>query len=143
MSRGLTKKQQIFIKEYNRTGNGTKSALKAYDTDNLTARSIASENLTKPHIAEKILSIAQRIPDDLLLQVHLDGLSATTGEKEKEKPDIGMRHKYLETGYKLKHLYDDDKSTNITVNIDTRSQSAILLGEEFEKKLKESLNAKE
>ncbi len=51
MARTLTKKQRDFVKEYIKTGNGVKSALVAYDTkDNLTARVISSENLTKPNI---------------------------------------------------------------------------------------------
>lgn len=50
-----TKKQQIFIDEYVATGNGTKAALKAYDTeDNMTAASIANENLNKPYIEDEI-----------------------------------------------------------------------------------------
>lgn len=56
-----TKKQQIFIEEYVATGNGTKAALKAYDTtDNLTAASIANENLNKPYIED---IVAQRLQD--------------------------------------------------------------------------------
>lgn len=50
-----TKKQQVFIEEYVATGNGTKAALKAYDTeDNMTAASIANENLNKPYIEAEI-----------------------------------------------------------------------------------------
>jgi phage terminase small subunit len=47
----LTKKEKEFADEYLATGNGTRSALKAYDTESLrVAASIASENLTKPDI---------------------------------------------------------------------------------------------
>lgn len=53
MSNRLTKKQHAFVKEYLETGNGTKSALKAYNTnDYSTAGMIASENLKKPKIIE-------------------------------------------------------------------------------------------
>lgn len=56
-----TKKQQIFIDEYVATGNGTKAALKAYDTeDNMTAASIANENLNKPYIED---IVAKRLQD--------------------------------------------------------------------------------
>lgn len=50
-----TKKQRDFIEEYTKTGNWTQAALKAYNTDdNLTAANIASENLSKPYIAQEI-----------------------------------------------------------------------------------------
>jgi len=50
-----TKKQQIFIEEYLATGNWTKAALKAYDTqNNLVAANIANENLNKPYIEAEI-----------------------------------------------------------------------------------------
>lgn len=51
----LTKKQKAFADEYITTGNGTKSALKAYETnDYSTAGNIASDNLKNPKI-EKYL----------------------------------------------------------------------------------------
>ena len=52
----LTIKQQKFIKEYIASdGNGTQSALKAYNTtDNNVAHNIASENLQKPTVREAI-----------------------------------------------------------------------------------------
>ena len=51
MNRELTKKEKEFADEYLATGNGTRSALKAYDTESeRVAASIASENLTKPDI---------------------------------------------------------------------------------------------
>lgn len=56
--RKLTKKQKDFVEVYAVTGNGQESALKAYeiesgDPENV-ARSIASENLTKPNVIEAI-----------------------------------------------------------------------------------------
>lgn len=50
----LTPKQDKFLKRYLETGNGTRAALEAYDTDDYkTAGAIASENLKKPSIMEK------------------------------------------------------------------------------------------
>lgn len=47
----LTPKQKKFADEYMKTGNGTQSALKTYNTtDYDTASSIAKENLRKPQI---------------------------------------------------------------------------------------------
>ena len=55
MARVATKKQRKFAKEYVESGNGTQAALKAYDTESKdTAKSIASENLTKPNVRELI-----------------------------------------------------------------------------------------
>ena len=55
MARRLTRKQQAFVDAYVETGIGVKAAFKAYDTESdNTARSIASENLTKPNIREAI-----------------------------------------------------------------------------------------
>lgn len=50
----LTPKQDKFLRRYLETGNGTRAALEAYDTDDYnTAHAIASENLRKPSIMEK------------------------------------------------------------------------------------------
>jgi len=54
-----TLKQRRFVTEYLKTGNGTQSALKAYDTeDPNTAHAIASENLRKPTIRTLIEEFA-------------------------------------------------------------------------------------
>lgn len=51
----LTKKQRGFVEDYVLTGNGQKAALNNYDIEakdpESVARSIASENLTKPNVA--------------------------------------------------------------------------------------------
>jgi phage terminase small subunit len=57
----LTRKQKEFADEYIRTGNGTQSALKAYDTtDRKTAGVIAVENLTKPSVADYLQENRER-----------------------------------------------------------------------------------
>lgn len=62
----LTKKQEIFVKEYLDTGNGTQAALEAYDTDNpRVAAAIASENLTKPNIIEYLQSKAEVVASNM------------------------------------------------------------------------------
>lgn len=120
MSEKLTKKQKGFIKEYVKTGNGTESAKNNYDIqkDN-TAAAIAYENLRKPHIQNAIKSIADRIPDELLEKVHLEGLNATRTIKvdniDTLEADHAVRHKYLDTAYKIKKLYEEDGQRNINV----------------------------
>lgn len=102
----LTKKQKGFVKDYVRTGHGTKSALNNYDTtDERVAQAIASENLSKPIIQKAIMSIADRIPDELLEKVHMEGLNAMNKDGE----DYAVRHKYLDTAYKLKGSFAAEK----------------------------------
>lgn len=115
----LTFKEKGFVKDYVKTGNATKAVLNNYDTkDENIAASIGSQNLRKLKIQKVIKSIADKIPDDRLLEVHLEGLEAgkhiyknnnESGEIEDMgvEPDYAVRHKYLESGYKLKGLYVD------------------------------------
>lgn len=111
----LTKKQKGFVKDYVRTGNGTQAALNNYDIESdrpeRVASVISAENLTKPSIQNAIKSIAERIPEDLLEKVHLEGLSATNDGM----PDYGIRHKYLDSAYKLKGSYAPDKSVSLNI----------------------------
>lgn len=114
MSRGLTKKEKGFVKDYVRTGNGTQSVLKNYDTtDYSTAGMIASENLNKPKIQEAIQSLADRIPEDTLHDVLMQGL----GAENNEKPDYAIRHKYLDTALKIKGAYEPDENKKINILI--------------------------
>ena len=50
----LTRKQSAFVANYVETGNATEAAFAAYDTSRDVARSIGSENLTKPDIRRAI-----------------------------------------------------------------------------------------
>jgi hypothetical protein len=153
-SNRLTKKQQIFIDEYLKTENGTQSALKAYDVNNKkTAQAIASENLSKPLvievIQEKKQSIAERLSDDLLFETHVAGLKATdkvyrANKKGKyevvyETPDHAVRHKYLDTAYKLKGLMVD-KNLNMNVNVESTLEE---LGNLALQRREERLNKKD
>lgn len=57
---GLTDKQERFCQEYLIDLNGTQAAIRAgYSKD--TAKEIASENLTKPNIQERVKSLQQQI----------------------------------------------------------------------------------
>lgn len=157
----LTKKERGFVKEYALTENGTQAALKNYDVKKKhTAAVIASENLTKPYIKEAIEIIqktaADRIPDDLLEKVHLEGLEAqrvisaniTYGEADEktndfiEVPDHAVRHKFLDSAYKLKGSYAPEKSQALNVNVEARLEDKSgleALRVEYEEKLKTKL----
>lgn len=148
----LTKKQRGFVKDYIKTGNGTKAALNNYDIESdspeTVASAISTENLSKPLIQN---AIQEALPDELLAQVHLDGLAATKrsgtggmkigigtdgkvndfGHTEIDEPDFAVRHKYLDSAYKLKGLYAPEKSLIVTVDIEANDEI---------KKLAEQLN---
>lgn len=73
-------------------------------------------------------SLAERIPDDLLDKVHLEGLQATQARFTPEGelihlPDYATRHKYLDTGHKLKGDYAPDKSVTLTLNADSTDRT--------------------
>lgn len=107
----LTKKEAGFVKDFVETGNGTKSALKNYDTESENvAAVIASENLRKPKI---INAIADAIPDDLLTKKHLELLNKTDSEGN---IDVQAVKAGLDMGYKVKGSYAPDKSVNLNLN---------------------------
>ena len=116
MAQKLRKKQKEFVKNYLANGeNGTQAVIESgYNVKNKrVATVIGSENLTKPDIIEAIeakkRTIAESIPDELLTEVHLQGLQAIKTDGESVSIDFPTRHKYLETGYKLKGSFAPDK----------------------------------
>jgi len=141
----LTKKQKGFVKDYVETGNGTQSALKNYNVkDETVASSIATENLRKPLIQNAIKSIAEQIPDELLLQVHLEGLKASRTIKSTDsgdivEPDYAVRHKYLDTAHKIKGTYAPEKSINLNLDADITNEKARELAAKYEEELKKTL----
>lgn len=102
----LTNQDKKFVKELLETGNQTQSAKKAYKYKNdNTAGVMALDKLRKPKIQEAIKTIADALPDDELIKVHKEGLQASNGDK----PDYAVRHKYLDSAYKIKGTYSPDK----------------------------------
>ena len=107
----LTKKQRGFVKDYLKTGNATEAARNNYNvTTDGSARAVGSETLALPNVKS---TIAELLSDDDLARVHQEGLAATavrfTPEGEQiEVPDYSTRHKYLDSGYKIKKLYGSE-----------------------------------
>lgn len=114
-----TKKEGDFAKEYAKTGNGTQAILKTYNTkDPKTASVMAVENLAKPRIQKLILSIADKIPDELLVKKHLELLNVPKVKRvyikgemmsEVEETDSQAIGKGLDMAYKIKGYYAPDK----------------------------------
>lgn len=79
----LTLKQSKFIKKYIQTGNGSQSAMQAYDvTDPEVAKSIASENLTKPYIKKTIdEALAKAGLNDESFADQLTGIAVATPDR--------------------------------------------------------------
>lgn len=108
----LSNQDKIFVKEIIETGNQTLSAKKAYGIKkNDYAGKKGSVKVREGKIVKAIQSLADRIPDDKLHNVMMEGLDATY----KEEPDFGVRHKYLDTALKIKGVYGDDESKNINI----------------------------
>lgn len=84
MARVITPKQKKFVHEYIATGNGEKSALKAYNTTKPeSARAIASETLTKVNVIEYLKSQAPKIAENitrLALQAESEGVQLAAGK---------------------------------------------------------------
>jgi len=150
MPKGLTRKQKGFVKDYVKTDNATESAERNYDVKNRNvANNIGAENLAKPSVIAAIAveqkTLADRIPDDLIERVHLEGLEAGREVSDIEGniqtiPDYAVRHKYLDSAYKLKGSYAAEKSLalNVNVGLDNTDNSQLdSIREEFEQKLKQ------
>lgn len=100
----LTKKQRGFVADYVIEENGTQAAMKNYKVkDNIVAKSIASENLTKPYIIEAIevkrKSLKQALIDKGINEDYIADkvnvlLTATddTGKEDYTAIDKGLKH---------------------------------------------------
>jgi len=111
----LTVKQRKWLDVYIETGNATEAAMQAYNCkDRNSAKSIGFELLTKLDFGT--LMELMGLSDSRLLKKADEGLEATrtisvmTGSKAKgtdtdfiDVPDYAIRHKYLETNFKLKN----------------------------------------
>jgi phage terminase small subunit len=138
----LKPKDKAFAKEYVLNGNNAKEAVAKVEkiTNGNYAKQKGHRQMKKPEIQAEIQKVAQsiadRIPDDLLVKVQLEGLEATrsiaVGEEIIETADHAVRHKFLDSGLKLKGAYSPEKSINI--NIDAQPTEKI---KELARKLKE------
>jgi len=94
----LTPKQKGFVKDYLETGNATEAAARNYDVANRhVAGTIGAENMEKPVIQSLI---EKNFPDEELYSLHREGLF---------DEDLLIRHKYLDTAYKIKGNYAPEK----------------------------------
>ena len=123
--RGLTVKQKKFVKAYvANDGNGQEAAKQVYDVRNDgIARSIASENLTKPNIKDAIEQalIKHEITMDAAVKPIADGLVAnkqsfTDDEGTVTTPDHSVRLKASAMALKLMGADKDENKGTINFN---------------------------
>ncbi len=102
----LTKREKGFVKDIARGATGVAAATRNYNTSSYaSAGAIASETLKKPRIREAIKSIADTIPDELLVEKHLQLLNKVNGKEI----DTQAVKAGLEMAYKLKGSFAPDK----------------------------------
>lgn len=137
----LSQQDQEFVKQVAITGNQTQSAKDAYgiEKDDYAGKKGSlkvRESKIATAITEVKKSLADRISDDKLHEVLMEGLEATKpqgvggmamniskngidsiGHTDMFIADYPTRHKYLDTALKLKGLYENDDQKNINILI--------------------------
>src|SRR3990167_5766066 len=127
----LTKQEKKFVEEVIETGNKTQAVIKAFPkTKSEKYASVKGQRLIgKDRIKQALKTVADSLPDKDLIKVHKEGLQAgkhiyknnnETGEIEDMgvEADYAVRHKYLETAYKIKNYFPKDSPTTaVQVNI--------------------------
>lgn len=119
----LSKKQKGFVEDIAKGHNGVDAVLNNYDTtDPRVASVIASQNLNKPNIISAIERIADKIPDELLVEKHLALLNNTDllGRIDPVSVKAG-----LDMAYKLKGSYAAEKKEIIIDPINPELKSKI------------------
>lgn len=132
---GLTPKQRKWVELTAKTGDGTKSAAVAYDSDN--PRFINYQNNQKLYVRQAMLKELEwiGINEEKLSHVLSDGLSAEKFSKGGKKvSDHDVRLKSVDMVAKLKGLYPDKH-----VTVDKRVANVHLLPEKTPKQLQKRL----
>jgi hypothetical protein len=111
MSKRLTLKQLKFIQIYIETGNATKAAMTVYNCKNEnTAKSLGSENLTKPDIACEIEKY--RKEGGLSIQKAINAINDGYGAEKKGDPDHAIRLRSADMTLKLADAYPRNKEVS-------------------------------
>jgi len=104
MSKRLTLKQLKFIQIYIETGNATKAAMETYRCKNEnTAKSVGSENLTKPDIACEIDKYRKK--GGLSIQKAINAIDDGYDAERKGAPDHNVRLRSADMTLKLANAY--------------------------------------
>lgn len=107
MKKRLSHKEKGFVRDIVKGKTGIQAILDNYDTtDKKVAGVMAVQNLEKLRIQEAIKSIADSIPDDLLVERHLELLNKRDVLFGADTQAVKAG---LEMAYKLKGSYAPDK----------------------------------
>lgn len=115
-----TMRQELAIAKIAETGGNVGAAMRAAGYSKVSSNTPAK--LLKSKGFEELMK--KHLPDSMLARVHSDGLKATkyesqlTGRGESELvevPDYAVRHKYLDTAYKVKKIYSDAPQNNTAI----------------------------
>lgn len=116
--RKLNWRTRKFFRLYVKYGNATKAGLEAWNFKSENAAAVHASRTLRKHkiVLAEIMDVAG-ITDDKLMEVLKDGLDATEmivdGKGDNatyvpDAPDFKTRHRYMESGMKLKgHLSND------------------------------------
>lgn len=105
------KQKQAFNKLAETNGNVSKAMREAGYSPNTNNPSQLTESKGWQELMDEYL------PESDLVKVHKEGLKATTFKGD---PDFNIRHKYLETGYKVRgklSVVPDDGPITVNINI--------------------------
>ncbi len=120
--RPLTKKERGFIKDIANGESGIQAVKNNYNPKSTNAANVMAVQIKKrPAVTKKLLSIADSLPDKLLIEKHLALLNKkevitknnmTTGEidvVETNEIDVQAVSKGLDLAYKLKGSFAEEK----------------------------------
>lgn len=118
-----TEKQKAAFKLIMENHGNVSKTMRDVGYDDTTAKN--PKNLTESKGWLEL--VEEHLPDTLLTKVHKEGLKAvkkqfknnnTTGQIEEvgEEPDYAVRHKYLDTAYKIKGKVVDKFDIDVDVN---------------------------
>lgn len=109
----LTKKQRGFVKDYLETDNATEAAERNYEVKNRNvANAIGAENLAKPSVKQAIESLANRIPDDKIIEKHLSLFEQKQVEYftfPKKMNDVEIEDKVNRAGFEVITISEGEK----------------------------------
>ena len=134
----LTKKQRGFVKDYVMYENGTKAVMNNYDVkDNIVAKSIATENLTKPYIIEAI-EIKRKTLKEALIEQGIDEKKIAqkinvllSAKDEKANNDYtaidkGLKHATAIYGVEQEPKQNNKITYNFIFNTETQNQIKLI-----------------
>lgn len=118
-----TRKQKIAFREVVENGRSKRQAMK------IAGYSEALQNVPSKVTESKGWKELEKeyLGDDILAKVHREGLNACNKDGD---ADHNVRHKFLDTAYKIKGRYQDKgQPTNININLNLKEDEKVTVDE--------------